>query len=75
MAHRAVPTPRGTTPPDPTPAVEVPLAVALTCSACGHVHTPSVGDFARGRTACPAAGCRGWAFTAALVEPAEGGVR
>ena len=77
MPNSAVPPQGGTTPrPDPAPtAVEVPLAVALTCSACGHVHTPSVEDFTRGRTACPAAGCRGWAFTAALVEPAEGGVR
>jgi len=49
--------------------------VVLTCCTCDTAYEPTVEAVATGRTACPATGCRGWTFTAALVEPAEGGVR
>ena len=76
MPNSAVPASRGTTPPDPAPAaVEVPLAVVLTCTDCQHTYAPSTEDFAVGRTGCPDPDCGGWVWTSTLTEPATGGAR
>ena len=77
MPNSAVPPQGGTTPrPDPTPtAVEVPLAVVLTCCTCDHTYEPTVEAVATGRLGCPNPDCGGWTFVAELTVPATGGVR
>jgi len=75
MPDPAVPPQGGTTPrPDPTPtAVEVPLAVVLTCCTCDQTYEPTAEAIGRGRLGCPDPDCGGWTFSSALTVPSTAG--